>query len=156
MLPLYCMAIKLLFCYLFFAVPVTAQSIRGVVKNNYEPLIAATVVLMREDSSIVKTVSTGKGGRFVIEQVPDGKYLLCARFLGYQPYYIFIVSPSAQSIQISLLPLTQQLQSVNVQAQRPPAIEQKIDGLVYNPQGDLVAAGSNAQDLLQRLPYWFY
>jgi ferric enterobactin receptor len=153
MLPLYCMAIKLLLCYLLFTVPVTAQSIRGIVQNNREPLVAATVVLMRADSSIVKTVSTGKGGRFVIEQVPDGKYLLSARFLGYQPYYISIVSPSAQSIPITLLPLAQQLQSVNVQAQRPPAIEQRIDGLVYNPQGDLVAAGSNAQDLLQRVPF---
>ena len=153
MLPLYCMALKLLLCFLLFAVPVTAQTIRGVVKNNHEPLISATVVLMHEDSSAVKTVSTGKDGQFVIAQVPKGKYILSARFLGYQPYYIPIVSPSAQSIQISLLPLAQQLQSVNVQAQRPPAIEQRVDGLVYNPQGDLVAAGSNAQDLLQRVPF---
>lgn len=153
MLPLYCMAMKFLLCSLLFAIPATAQTIRGVVKNNHEPLVAATVVLMHTDSSIVKTVSTGKGGQFVIEPVPKGKYLLSARFLGYQPYYISIVSPSAQSIQISLLPLAQQLQGVQVQAQRPPAIEQRIDGLVYNPQGDLVAAGSNAQDLLQRVPF---
>lgn len=147
------MAIRSLLCYLLFAVPATAQSIRGVVQNNREPLISATVVLMRTDSSIVKTVRTGKSGQFVIDTVPDGRYLLSARFLGYQPYYTYIVSPSAKAIQISLLPLAQQLQSVNVQAQRPPAIEQRIDGLVYNPQGDLVAAGSNAQDLLQRVPF---
>lgn len=145
--------LKFLLCVLLFTVPATAQTIRGVVKNNHEPLVAATVILMCADSSIVKTVSTGKGGRFVIDQVPKGKYLLSARFLGYQPYYISIVSPSAQHIQISLIPLAQQLQSVQVQAQRPPAIEQRIDGLVYNPQGDLVAAGSNAQDLLQRVPF---
>lgn len=154
MLPLYRMAMKLLICFLLFAVPAaTAQSIRGVVRNNHEPLVAATVVLMRTDSSIIQTVSTDKGGRFMISQAPEGKYLLNARFLGYQPYWTSIVSPSAQSIQIILLPLAQQLQSIHVQAQRPPAIEQRIDGLVYNPQGDLVAAGSNAQDLLQRVPF---
>ncbi|MRG46333.1 TonB-dependent receptor [Chitinophaga sp. SYP-B3965] len=146
------MAIRFLLCLLFFAVPATAQ-FRGVVKNNREPLISATVILMRIDSSVVKTVRTGKTGQFVIDSVQNGRYLLSARFLGYQPYYTYIVSPSAQTIQITLLPLAQQLQSVNVQAQRPPAIEQRIDGVVYNPQGDLVAAGSNAQDLLQRVPF---
>lgn len=148
------MAIKLLLCFLLFTAPAAAQSIlRGVVKDTREPLVSATVVLMRTDSSIVKTVRTGKGGAFTIDTVPDGRYILNARFLGYQPYYISIVSPSAKAIQISLLPLAQQLQSVHVQAQRPPAIEQRIDGIVYNPAGDLVAAGSNAQDLLQRVPY---
>lgn len=147
------MAMKLLICYLLFAVPASAQSIRGVVRSNREPLVSATIVLMRADSSIVKTVSTGKGGLFIIDSVPDGRYLLNARFLGYQPYYTYIVSPSAKALQISLLPLAQQLQSVHVQAQRPPAIEQRIDGIVYNPAGDLVAAGSNAQDLLQRVPF---
>ncbi|SIO44157.1 Outer membrane receptor proteins, mostly Fe transport [Chitinophaga niabensis] len=138
---------------MLFAASATAQSIHGVVRHNNEPLIAATVVLMRTDSSIVKTVSTGKGGQFAIDAVPQGRYILSARFLGYQPYFTSVVSPFAQSIQISLLPLAQQLQRVSVQAQRPPAIEQRIDGLVYNPQGDLVAAGSNAQDLLQRVPF---
>lgn len=136
--------------------PATAQKIHGLVRDSLrqQPLSAATVVLMRTDSSIVQTVRTGKTGAFIFDSIPPGNYLLSARYLGYQPFCCLPVpSPSARIIQIALHPLAQQLQEVQVQAKRPPVIEQRIDGLVYNPAGDLVAAGSNAQDLLQRVPF---
>ena len=140
------------------AVPVTAQEIRGIVLDSikHQPLNAATVLLVLMDSSVIDRTATGKSGLFRLDLPVQERFLLSIRYLGYHPYYKQLASSSAPFIQpdtIFLLPLAQQLQGVNVLAQRPPAIEHRIDGLVYNPQGDLVAAGSNAQDLLQRVPY---
>lgn len=149
------MAKYLLICSLLLlaGLPVTAQKIRGLVRNHEQlPLAAATIALLWPDSSIAATVRTGKTGDFTFDSVKAGSYIVQVRYLGYTPGSIAITAPSSHIIHITLQPLAQQLQEVTVQA-RTPVIEQKIDGLVYNPAADVVGAGSNAQDLVQRVPF---
>lgn len=151
------MAQKLLLCSLLAlaCAHAQAQQIKGVVRNHQQqPLAAATVVLLHTDSSIAATVSSSPSGLFVFDNTTAGNYLLQTSYLGYAPFCCApVVSPSAQNIIITLQPLARQLEEVKVQSQRPPAIERRIDGLVYNPASDVVAAGSSAQDLLQRVPF---
>ncbi|AWO01672.1 hypothetical protein DLD77_08165 [Chitinophaga alhagiae] len=134
---------------------VQGQQITGIVRNHQQqPLAAATVVLLRTDSSIAGTVRSNVSGLFSFDGVAAGRYLLQASHLGYGIFCCApAVSPSAQNIIITLQPLAQQLEEVEVQSQRPPPVERRLDGLVYNPASDVVAAGSNAQDLLQRVPF---
>lgn len=148
---------KILLCSLLVLASASAQTqqIKGTVRNQQQqPLVAATVVLLRTDSSIAATVRSGPSGVFAFDNVATGHYLLQASYLGYAPFCCTpVVSPSPQNITITLQPLARQLEEVKVQSQRPPAIERHIDGLVYNPASDVVPAGSNAQDLLQRVPF---
>lgn len=149
------MAKHLLICSLLLLAlrPAAAQKLRGLVRNHeQQPLSAATIALLLPDSSLVATTRSSKTGHFFFDSVAVGNYILQVRYLGYESYFMQVAVPTPPLLHVTLQPLARQLREVQVQG-RPPVIEQKIDGLVYNPSADIIGAGSNAQDLLQRVPY---
>lgn len=117
----------------------------------------ATVTLLRaKDSTLVKGMLSDANGKFDFENLTEGSYLVGVSQLGYQKFFSpkFTISPENQLIDLKSIQLseaTQELKEVSVRASKP-FIEQQIDKTVVNVENSVVAAGSNALEVLERSP----
>src|SRR5215471_934118 len=129
------------FLVLVIGISASAQlkkaSITGIVKANENPIEAATVLLLKEkDSAVIKTAVTDKTGKFEMDNVSAGRYLISITAVGYQIFRTnsFSIDSSNTLVNIpaiSLSPAAKNLGGVTVVTQRP-FIERKIDKLVIN------------------------
>ena len=137
------------------AFTVTAQhQLSGTVKDaaDGEPLPYATAALLRPDSTVVTGVMTGNDGKFVIERVAEGVYLLQISFIGYQKQYLTVNVPAQSDLgEITLSESATRLQEVVINASRA-LVEQKLDRIVVNVSGNMITSGLNVNDVLKRLP----
>lgn len=71
---------------LLFAVPSLAWVIRGTVADSQgEPLVGATVRLLKPDSTRVGATVADADGHFAVTNVPNGRYILMAEYVGSTP-----------------------------------------------------------------------
>ena len=69
-----------------FALPALAWVIRGTVADKQgEPLVGATVRLLKPDSTRVGATIADADGRFAITNVSNGRYILLAEYVGSTP-----------------------------------------------------------------------
>lgn len=117
----------------------------------------ATVTLLKaKDSTLVKGMLSDVNGKFDFENVAEGAYIVGVSQLGYEKFYSpkFSLSAENQSVDLKNIQLseaTQQLKEVSVKATKP-FIEQQLDKTVVNVENSVVAAGSNALEVLERAP----
>lgn len=122
-----------------------------------QPVYFATISIFQQGSSSpFNGGSTDINGNFKISNVAPGDYKVTVAFLGYTPKVIphVIVGSDGKNVtlgNILLSPVHQQLKGVTVTA-HAPAVENKIDKLVYNPANDLSAQGGEALDVLKKVP----
>ncbi len=119
-------------------------------------LEAVTVALLRAGDSVrVKETVTNKAGHFVFSDVPDGKYLILASFVGHGRQYSQPVEISGQNARtlppIVLAGTSTSLATVSVVGKRPP-IETKADRTIINVDASPSNAGSTAMDVLEKSP----
>lgn len=134
------------------------NTITGMVKDSIsQPVDVATVSLIRlPDSVFVKAELTDPEGKFSFYDVPDGTYYLHVAFLGYKDYTTdtFTVTPEGAHPplpDIILKPDGLELAEVSVVATRP-FVERKADRMIVNVENSIMAAGSNALEVLERAP----
>jgi hypothetical protein len=87
-------------------------------KERQEPLVGANVVVLGTSLGAV----SGVDGRFVIFNIPPGRWDLRARYIGYQDQIIKeleIVAGLTQEIKFDLMASSVELQAVEVTAERP-------------------------------------
>ncbi|SEN40022.1 Outer membrane receptor proteins, mostly Fe transport [Chitinophaga rupis] len=150
---------KLFFTSLFIILQFStyAQSrISGQVSAAARPASFATVALLKAaDSSLVKGMVCDSLGRFTLENVPYGSYLLAATQAGAGKTYSrgFIADSLHRQIMLDTLRLMQQhtLKEVAVNAQKP-YVEMQIDKLVLNVENSVMAHGNMIFDLLIHAP----
>lgn len=137
---------------------VSAQSkIEGkLINNETEPLPFVSLVLLSEkDSSFVKGGISDAEGKFVVEGVPNGRYLLIASSIGYKKSTIPNIEISdSKSLKLNSLTLEEEattLGEVVVEAEKP-LFEQQIDRLVMNVQSSITFSGNTVLDILQKSP----
>lgn len=117
----------------------------------------ATISLLKAgDSSLVKTAMSDISGKFVFENVTNGKYLVSGSMVGYQKAYSkpFIIDEAGNPVQLDALQLFAQnkaLKEVTITSSRP-LVERKADKLIMNVQNSSVTAGSTALEVLQKAP----
>lgn len=122
-----------------------------------QPVYFATISVFKQGStSPFNGGSTDINGNFKVSNIAPGDYKVTIAFLGYTQQVIphVVVSAGAKNIplgNILLSPVHQQLKGVTVTA-HAPAVENKIDKLVYNPANDLTAQGGEALDVLKKVP----
>ncbi|HYG40577.1 MAG TPA: TonB-dependent receptor [Cytophagales bacterium] len=128
-----------------------------IVDPNNKPLAYSTVMLLKaSDSSLVKGEVTNEEGKFALESIPYGKYILSSSLIGYQKYFSKEISLTESKPEIKLPGIrmseeTQNLKEVTIIGQKP-FIEQKIDKTVVNVENSIVATGGTALEVLQRSP----
>jgi ferric enterobactin receptor len=132
--------------------------IRGKVTDSLTrlPVDFATISLFKQGAtSPFNGVSTDVKGNFLLAGIPTGDYRLTVDFLGYKTRTCAHVIVNSSSINqagvITLVPISNQLNTVNITA-AAPVVENKIDKMVYNAANDLTAQGGVALDVLKKVP----
>ena len=148
---------KTIFIVMFSLCVFTASAqhqLTGTVKDAADgsSLPYATAVLLRPDSSVVKGVITGDDGKFVIQNVAAGDYLLQVSFIGYEKSYHKVNVPAQSDLgDIVLAESANKLKEVVVNAARPLVVNH-ADRYVVNVSGNIQSAGRDALDILRNTP----
>lgn len=126
------------------------------VKANGQPIAFANVQLLYvADSSSFKTAITDENGRYRIEKIPAGKYIVRINSLGYATYSLSFQTFSAQENKdLGKQILTenlQKLETVVVRAEKP-LYQQTTAGTIVNVESSILTKGSSALEVLQRSP----
>lgn len=145
------MRLRILFLFLSISLVSKGQTISGLVTDAGEkPLANVTVSLLKaKDSLLLKTAITNAEGRFSIGHNYTAELLVQVSAVGFDPV-LKLVEPG-KMIRIVMEKSTKQLKEVVVTA-RKPLVEVRPDKLVFNVEGSINAAGSNALELLQKSP----
>ena len=114
-----------------------------------------TISLLTEKDSLIHTVFSDSSGTYHFNQVHPGRYKLRFSLTGYtpslSPAFMTTGTLSFNAGVQNLLPDIKQLSQVNI-ISRKPVIEKSMDGIIYNVQQDLLAAGGTALDVLRKTP----
>lgn len=107
-------------------------SLSGQITEQNTPLSFVTIVITQEPETISEGTSSsftgqvvaatisGDDGRFVVEDLPQGRYSINAQMLGFTPYsQVISLGPSLDLGTINLSPSEEQLQEVTLTARAP-------------------------------------
>lgn len=131
--------------FLFLWIPFLSNAqeywIKGTVTDNTgAPLEAATIVLLKDSTTLVKTETSQEKGVFLLESIPSGSYALKVMLGGYETYSKneIALTNNVDLGDIKLLSKSQQLKDVTVTVQRP-LIQVKPDKLVLNVDNSITS-----------------
>jgi len=115
-----------------------------------------TVSLLKTaDSSLVKAAFTDVNGQYEIEGVTADSFLLSFSAVGFATAFVkgSVTSGADTTLlqPVHLQAANNQLQDVVITSKKP-TIEVRADKVVFNVEGSINAAGSNALELLQKSP----
>jgi outer membrane cobalamin receptor len=149
---------------LLLAVPLHGQEpgtgpgvIQGLVLGDAgQPLSGATVAVRSlADSAVVGGKITGQDGRFRVEDLAPGRYLVQVSALGFaaqtREVEVTAGSPTVELGEIRLTQAVVTLQGVSVKAERP-AVQMLADRTVYSTSEMPVASGGTATEALRTVP----
>lgn len=150
--------IYLLFVILISGNAALAQSasVKGEITDTAaNPIPYTTVSLLQPaDSTLAYFGISNKDGSFEIKDVPKGKYLLQAAFMGFKTYYRTLELPLQGSDyigRISLKRISNQLKEVEIKTEKIP-ITIKRDTVEYNAGSFKTKPDANVEELLKKLP----
>ena len=135
-------------CSVYAQYPLT-----GVVKDGAEgsPVPYSTAALLRPDSSVITGVMGNDDGKFVIQNVAAGKYLLQVSFVGYEKEYRMVNVPAESNLgDIFLSESANKLQEVVVTASS--RVVQKSDRIVFLVTNENLTKGRSSNELLKFTP----
>ena len=143
-----------LFLVLFSAATTYAGNIFGkVVDSEKEPLIQASVrLLAAKDSAYIKGGATNEQGRFRINNVKSGKYILQATYVGYEPTYKNI-TVGADNLRVGEIVMNESsimLKETTVIGVKTP-IKVMEDTVEYNADTYKTQPNAVVEDLLKRM-----
>ena len=149
------------FCFLLLCSSIFAQQqgtiITGVIvdKSSKSTVEFANVELLStKDSAIIKGTITDAKGKFNLEQVKSGNYLLRYSFIGYEKTVMAISIGDRPKINLGSLPialLLDPMNNVTVTATKP-LLNTSIDRKSYDVTKDIMAASGTASDVLKNIP----
>lgn len=134
-------------------------TISGSIKDggNQKIIDAASISLLNaKDSSVVKTAVADKEGKFILENIKEGSYLVLATSIGHaktysNPFVISAVNPAVSIGTLQLVPAEKSLAGVTVVSKKP-FIERKADRTVLNVEASISSTGSTALEVLEKAP----
>lgn len=156
---IYLLLTTLLFCSAAMAQtpPVHTRLHGSVVNNQQQPVEFATVSLLRaKDSSVVKGALGDVNGKYNLERIIAGTYIIKTTAVGFQKGLskAFTVSDNTTTLNIPAITMqggSKTLKTVEVSAAKP-LLERKLDRMVMNVENSVLAAGNNAMEILERAP----
>jgi iron complex outermembrane receptor protein len=119
-----------------------------------QPIHAATVEVLRKDSSVAAEVISQADGSFTVKNLPNSLVTLEISVVGYKPYTrtIGVVNGAPQNTGvIRLAPVATQMQEVAVVARRP-VFRTEVDKKVFDVNQSLASKGGTATDALRQVP----
>ncbi len=142
---------------LFFSLNASAQTTLGISgtiidSNTKLPIELASVQLL-QDSIVVKATATDRKGKFMLEKVTPGKYVLAFTFIGYEKR-LDTVNVAGQKVNTGVIALSsssKQLKTVVVLS-RKSLLNSSIDRKIYNVGQDVMSGSGSASDILTNIP----
>jgi outer membrane receptor protein involved in Fe transport len=134
-------------------------TITGIVltKTNKQPIEFVNVLLLhKKDSSTLKGTITDKKGKFVLENVTAGNYLMRYSYIGYANVTTkeLDIIETQKNINVGAVELesyTKNLNEVVVTATKN-TLNTNIDRKVYNVNQDIMSKSGSASDILKNIP----
>ena len=147
--------LALLCCVLFFCSLLSAQNITGSISDttNKKDIANAVVAILKPiDSTLYKFIRTDKEGKFVLKNIPAGKYILMMTHPLYADLLDDINVPAAglDLKNISFIPKSKLLQELIIKSGSPMRI--KGDTTIFTADSFKVSANANVEELLRKLP----
>lgn len=134
----------------------TGHAVAGIVqdRSSKQPIEFATVQLLQTiDSAVVKTTVTDHKGKFLLDKIAKGNYVLRFSFIGYEktimPIAVDQKKENAGTIEIGVL--SKNMSEVTVTS-RKSLLNTSIDRKVYNVTQDIMAQSGSASDILKNIP----
>ena len=129
--------------------------IRGKIMIDSKSAEAATIKLLKNDSSLVKHVISDKNGDFEINKIVFGSYIIAVSTVGAQTFYSQVIVLNKQhpvyDFKTISLQSSSKLADVTVTSKKQ-FIEQSIDKTIINVDASPSNAGLTAMDILQKTP----
>lgn len=121
--------------------------------DDFSPVMRASVSLLRNDSSLIKTVLTGENGDFLVYADKKDTYILKISFLGFKTM-AKEVKVTAKTVNVPLFRMEQDeqlLENLEVTGNLPK-VQAVEDTLIYNADAFRMPEGSVLEELIERLP----
>ncbi|HEU5148605.1 MAG TPA: outer membrane beta-barrel protein [Chryseosolibacter sp.] len=120
------------------------------------PLPGATVMILNEaDSSLVNFALSEADGYFAMKNLQLKDYILKITFMGFRTHEQRISGAKEKTVvdlgQIQLQPILNELQAVEIEADRPPVVVKK-DTIEFNATSFKTQENAVVEDLLKKLP----
>ncbi|MBL8016763.1 MAG: TonB-dependent receptor [Ignavibacteria bacterium] len=126
-------------------------------KTTGAPIEGADITLNRvKDSSFVKGISTDASGKFILTDVPFGRYYLKASLVGYNFAVVSGITVNPNSVDVTVEPIKlstggTSTEEIVVESEKSQ-IEFKPDKKVFNVGKNISNQGSSVIDLLKEIP----
>lgn len=124
-------------------------------KATKQPVEFATVQLLNNtDSAVISSAYSDKKGKFSIQNVAPGTYLLRTSFIGYESSDMQVQIVDQQKLNIGTIGIINASKSLDdvVVTGRKSVLNTSIDRKVYNVSQDIMALSGNASDILKNIP----
>lgn len=132
-----------------------AFNITGTIVDEFdEPLIRATVrLLATSDSTAVKASFTNDNGRFTLTDIKDGRYILEASYVGYNPIHrpVRVNGKNLAAGTIKMQENAIALKETTVVGIKTP-VKVMEDTVEFNADSYKTQPNAVVEDLLKRLP----
>lgn len=120
------------------------------------PIDYATVSLIRiKDNKSVNGAVTDAKGKITLQNISPDKYKLSIGFMGYKSKSVLLETtigkPDLNAGTIYMSGTQSNLKEVAITG-KTPMIESKIDRVVYNAEQDVTTGGTNASDMMRKVP----
>lgn len=149
---LYCTGLLLLGQSLFGQ---QTSEISGKVQDEAGSLMGFTTLVLHNmpDSSVVKMALSAEDGTYEFITLPAGEYRLSASNAGqsYLSERFSLAAGEKKGLDINLATAVTELDEVQIQARRP-LVEVRPDMTIFNVEGQAIAIGENAFELLRKAP----
>ncbi len=153
----------ILFLFTFLGFPLLVISQSGVIEGNIHDKSSgnaiefASVQLIRvEDSSVIRSTVSEKRGRFTIEGVVPGNYIIRCSFIGYDISNtpVFTITSAVTTHNIGRIDLQIEGKSLGevVVTARKQTLLTGIDRKTYNVDQDIMSRSGSASDILKNIP----
>ncbi len=147
--------------FVLISLPVFAQEVRtslvGMIvdKDSKTPVEFANIELLKaSDSSVITGTVTDEKGKFTIDQLKAGSYLLRYSFIGYEKTVmpVTVTGKSRMNLgTIEIILLSKSINNVTVTATKS-LLNTSIDRKSYDVTKDIMAQSGTASDVLKNIP----
>ena len=141
--------------YVFVTAPIFGQqfSIAGkIFDETNQPIAYANVLLLKaQDSTIVTGTTSDDFGKFVINGIDQGSYIIKISFIGFKDYSLKVLVEDNKELKaIILIESTELLSEVEI-IYKKPTLKKEVDRLVFNIESTALTEG-NIMEVLVRTP----
>lgn len=148
---------SILFCLFFCLISniASAQNINGTIADTTNKKQVSNVVvaiLTPVDSILYKFTRTDKDGKFILKNIPAGKYILLITHPSYADLLddVTVTGAGLELNDVSVIPKSKLLQELIIKSGSPMRI--KGDTVIFTADSFKVSANANVEELLKKLP----